>query len=212
MAGGGKVKNPTTTGERVDLQDRLDLFLTERYPFARQAVLAAIDGTLSATTATTATSIEALRDTVRERLTATLDLGVKKPDAEVTPGIDAQQRMQLARDELIDAVDGWMRRESIAASLTPAERTEILRGMILTRATDNRLKAFFLGGEVRYRNSAFQGKGFRSLGQEAIYAAGLRLRSATTAANPSTRCSPKPSPIHRGRAGDQGAHSRISSR
>ena len=47
--------------------------------------------------------------------------------------------------------------------------------MILTRATDNRLKQFFTGGEVRYGNTSFQGKGFRSLGQEAIYAA-IRLR------------------------------------
>ena len=44
--------------------------------------------------------------------------------------------------------------------------------MVLTRATDNRLKTFFLGGEVRYGATTFQGKGFRSLGQEAIYAAG----------------------------------------
>ena len=29
---------------------------------------------------------------------------------------------------------------------------------------------------MRYGESAFQGKGFRSLGQEAIYAAGIRLR------------------------------------
>src|SRR6266849_3308995 len=48
--------------------------------------------------------------------------------------------------------------------------------MILTRATDNRLKQFFTGGEVRYGNASFQGKGFRSLGQEAIYAATMRLR------------------------------------
>src|SRR6266849_2594734 len=48
--------------------------------------------------------------------------------------------------------------------------------MILTRAVDNRLKQFFTGGEVRYGNASFQGKGFRSLGQEAIYAATMRLR------------------------------------
>jgi 2-oxoisovalerate dehydrogenase E1 component len=46
----------------------------------------------------------------------------------------------------------------------------------VTRATDNRLKTLFTAGEVRYGNAAFQGKGFRSLGQEAIYAAGIRLR------------------------------------
>ena len=48
--------------------------------------------------------------------------------------------------------------------------------MVLTRATDNRLKPFFSGGEVRYAGPPFQGKGFRSLGQEAIYAAAIRLR------------------------------------
>ena len=48
--------------------------------------------------------------------------------------------------------------------------------MVLTRATDNRLKAFFTGGEIKYGAASFQGKGFRSLGQEAIYAAGIRLR------------------------------------
>ncbi|HUP61050.1 MAG TPA: thiamine pyrophosphate-dependent enzyme [Thermoanaerobaculia bacterium] len=66
--------------------------------------------------------------------------------------------------------------EAIAASLTREEKIEILRGMLLTRATDNRLKQFFTGGEVRWRNTSFQGKGFRSLGQEAIYAACIRLR------------------------------------
>ena len=48
--------------------------------------------------------------------------------------------------------------------------------MVITRATDNRLKTFFTSGEVRYGDTTFQGKGFRSLGQEAIYAAGIRLR------------------------------------
>ena len=81
-----------------------------------------------------------------------------------------------AVEELVDACDGFLRRAAIRASLTPDERREILRGMVLTRATDNRLKTFFTGGEVRYGDAPFQGKGFRSLGQEAIYAAGIRLR------------------------------------
>ena len=70
----------------------------------------------------------------------------------------------------------FLRRAAIRASLTAEERLEILRGMVLTRATDNRLKALFTNGEVRYGETTFQGKGFRSLGQEAIYAAGIRLR------------------------------------
>ena len=47
--------------------------------------------------------------------------------------------------------------------------------MVLTRAVDNRLKQLFASGEVSYEGVPFQGKGFRSLGQEAIYAAALRL-------------------------------------
>ena len=47
----------------------------------------------------------------------------------------------------------------------------MLAGMVLTRAVDNRLKQFFTGGEVRWGGKSFQGKGFRSLGQEAIYGA-----------------------------------------
>ena len=88
----------------------------------------------------------------------------------------AAARWRAAVDELVEACDGFLRRAAIAASLTADERREILRGMALTRATDNRLKALFTGGEVRYGDAAFQGKGFRSLGQEAIYAAGIRLR------------------------------------
>jgi 2-oxoisovalerate dehydrogenase E1 component len=84
--------------------------------------------------------------------------------------------MSRAHDELVDAADGFLRREAIVASLTREERIEILRGMVLTRATDNRLKTFFTSGEIKYGAASFQGKGFRSLGQEAIYAAAIRLR------------------------------------
>ena len=49
--------------------------------------------------------------------------------------------------------------------------------MLLTRATDNRLKTFFTQRRSQISADApFQGKGFRSLGQEAIYAAAIRLR------------------------------------
>jgi TPP-dependent pyruvate/acetoin dehydrogenase alpha subunit len=95
---------------------------------------------------------------------------------ETTPGVAAEDRVASATTELLDGCDGFLRRAAIRASLTHDERREILRGMMLTRATDNRLKAFFAGGDVRYGDAPFQGKGFRSLGQEAIYAAGIRLR------------------------------------
>ena len=95
---------------------------------------------------------------------------------ETTPGVPAQTRLKAASQELIDDLDGFLTRAAIAASLNPEERQEILRGMVLTRAVDNRLKQLFTGSEVQFEGVPFQGKGFRSLGQEAIYAAAIRLR------------------------------------
>ncbi len=53
--------------------------------------------------------------------------------------------------------------------MTPEDKKQILYGIILTRAVDNALKHWFM-------TEQFQGKGFRSLGQEAIYAAGYALK------------------------------------
>jgi 2-oxoisovalerate dehydrogenase E1 component len=149
-------------------------FVVERYPFALTAAREALDAA-GGLTARDADGIEAVRRALPERLRATF-ASLAAPEAETTPGVAASRRMALAVDELIEACDGFLRRAVIRVSLTPDERREILRGMVLTRAADNRLKAFFNGGEVRYREAAFQGKGFRSLGQEAIYASAIRLR------------------------------------
>jgi len=121
-------------------------------------------------------AFDAMRAPLREALRKRLGRPAPPGLAEATPGVDAAQRLARAGADLVEACDGFLRREAIAASLTPAERREILRGMVLTRAIDNRLKAFFTGSEVQYKGVGFQGKGFRSLGQEAIYAAPLRLR------------------------------------
>jgi 2-oxoisovalerate dehydrogenase E1 component len=121
-------------------------------------------------------AIERLRQPLTDALTHALDGRAPEDIPETTPGVSAAERLRQARAELLAACDGFLSREAIAAGLTREERIEILRGMVLTRATDNRLKAFFSGGEVRWRGTAFQGKGFRSLGQEAIYAAGIRLK------------------------------------
>jgi len=95
---------------------------------------------------------------------------------ETTPGVSAQTRLKAASQELFEDVDGFFARVAIAASLTAEERREILRGMVLTRAVDNRLKQLFTGSDVQFEGVPFQGKGFRSLGQEAIYAAAIRLK------------------------------------
>ena len=121
-------------------------------------------------------AFDALRAPLREALRKRLGRPAPAGLAEATPGVDAAQRLARAGTDLVEACDGFLRREAIAASITPAERRELLRGMVLTRATDNRLKAFFTGTEVQYKGVGFQGKGFRSLGQEAIFGAPLRLR------------------------------------
>ena len=141
---------------------RFAAFLAERYPFAAPIVLRAV-GQSGAVDS----------EAIRQALGDALPVG---DVAETTPGVSASERLQQAIEEVVDACEGFRRREEISASLTNDEKREILRGMLLTRATDNRLKQFFTGGDVRWGNASFQGKGFRSLGQEAIYAAVIRLR------------------------------------
>ena len=160
----------------ADLASRFGAFVAERYPFALAEAMDAFHAA--------AGDAAALRRELTTRLRAR---PVPPGLAETTPRVSAEARIGQANEDLIDACDGFMRRAAIEASLTAAERREILRGMLLTRATDNRLKTFFTGGDVKYGNTAFQGKGFRSLGQEAIYAAAIRLRrGAAFRGTPST--------------------------
>jgi 2-oxoisovalerate dehydrogenase E1 component len=147
------------------LRSRFASFVLERHPFAARAALEAFD-------AAGGGDLAVLGEALDERLLASFPNGA----AETTPGVTAAERRASALGAVREDVLGFFRREAIRASMTPDEKREILRGMLLTRAVDNRLKQFFTGGEVRYGAAAFQGKGFRSLGQEAIYAAPLRLR------------------------------------
>lgn len=160
----------------ADVAGRFGAFVAERCPFAQPLALAAwaaaTDGRPPGTPEDL-TRLKARLRTAIERQSVTL---MRPAVGETTPGVSAQERFAQALGDLQDTCEGFLEREAIALSLTSAERMEILRGMILTRATDNRLKSLFTGSEVRYGASAFQGKGFRSLGQEAIYAAGIRLR------------------------------------
>jgi 2-oxoisovalerate dehydrogenase E1 component len=149
-------------------------FVLERFPFALAAVRKSLDG-IDVRERDPA-SIRRARAACRAKLEHALGSLDTSDVPSPTPGVTASQRMSEAREELLAACDGFLEREAIAASLTPDERREILRGMLLTRAVDNRLKQFFTSGEVRFEGAPFQGKGFRSLGQEAIYAAGIRLR------------------------------------
>ena len=170
---------PAELAKPTGIRSRLGAFVVERYPFALADVLDALEaaaGGLALGPVGDAKSLEAMRPFFRHELARRLQM---KPLAtglpETTPQTSAEKRLEQAHAELIEACDGLLCRAAIEASLTPDERIEILRGMILTRATDNRLKTLFTGGEVRFGETPFQGKGFRSLGQEAIYAAAIRL-------------------------------------
>jgi 2-oxoisovalerate dehydrogenase E1 component len=159
-----------------DLTRRLRAFVAERYPFALPMVIEAF-AAAGGPKARDEAGIEQLRKRLRMQLEPRVEgLAHGDASAETTPGVTVAERLVSAAEELLEACDGVLRRAAIRASLSAAERREILRGMALTRATDNRLKTLFTSGEVRYGAAAFQGKGFRSLGQEAIYAAAIRLR------------------------------------
>jgi 2-oxoisovalerate dehydrogenase E1 component len=177
-----------TAARQTPLLARFASFVAERHPLALRPAVTALDMAAGGQgiDERDAAAIDALRDPLRRILVQTLS-DFLSPDAsaapklmgavpETTPGVSVSERLHHAVEEVVEACDGFLRRQSIAASLTVDEKREMLRGMILTRATDNRLKQFFTGGEVRYGAGTFQGKGFRSLGQEAIYAAAIRLR------------------------------------
>ena len=157
------------------LATRFAAFVTERHPFASAAAAQAFAAAGGAADHDEQ-AIELLRRRIVPELRRRVSSLGSRDGGETTPGVTATERFDSGVEELLQDCDGFLRRAAIRASLTQEERREMLRGMILTRATDSRLKAFFAGGEVRYGDGAFQGKGFRSLGQEAIYAAGIRLR------------------------------------
>jgi 2-oxoisovalerate dehydrogenase E1 component len=176
----------TTPRSGVSLMGRFAAFVAERHPFALRPATLALEGAMRgvALDERDPRALDSLREPLRRALESALTNALA-PEMEVaalihvpetTPGTDVGERLHQAVAAVLEDCDGFLRREALAASLTVEEKREMLRGMLLTRATDNRLKQFFTGGEVRYGSASFQGKGFRSLGQEAIYAAALRLR------------------------------------
>src|SRR5215510_2024966 len=163
------------------LASRFGTFVAERHPFALADALDAFETASGGREPRDEAAIDALRPTFQRELTRRLKLRtVPQGLGDTTPRTTAETRIGQAHAQLLDDCDGFLRRAALEASLTRDERVEILRGMLLTRATDNRLKTFFTSGEIHYGSAAFQGKGFRSLGQEAIYAAGIRLRRGRT--------------------------------
>jgi 2-oxoisovalerate dehydrogenase E1 component len=179
------MSRPVPSSIAAGVAARLASFVVERFPFALTLVQDAVAACGSPRIERRDPAhIEFFRIELRRELKRALESATTDDLPETTPGVKADERLELARAELLAACDGFLVREAIAASLTADERREILRGMVLTRAVDNRLKQFFTSGEVKCGSAPFQGKGFRSLGQEAIYAAGIRLRRGASYRDP----------------------------
>jgi len=167
---------PTGADRLIGFASRFGGFVAEQHPFALVEALDALDAVVGNRALRTEADFEALRPAFRHELSRRLESRpLPSGLPETTPRVAADVRIAQAHQQLLDACDGFLRRAAIEASLSPDERRELLRGMLLTRATDTRLKTFFSGSEIKYNNVPFQGKGFRSLGQEAVYAAALRL-------------------------------------
>src|SRR5687767_8198029 len=120
-------------------------FVTERFPFAWPAVGDALDR-VGAARARSEADLDDLRRPFAAALASGLNALAPRGLGETTPGVPAEARFAAAVSEIVAACDGFLRRAAIRASLSAGERREILRGMVLTRATDNRLKTLFTGG------------------------------------------------------------------
>src|SRR3972149_4824708 len=151
------------------IDQRFGAFVAEQFPFAFHPVLKAFEDVLrerGGDPGRDAAAIDSFRRPLADALRGSLDRALALSAAsgrfesignvETLPGVRPRRRIADAGEARIDGCDGFLVRESIAASLTPDERREILRGMVLTRAVDNRLKAFFAGGDVRWGAGSFQ--------------------------------------------------------
>lgn len=162
--------NVDTGATEAGLGARLVAFVVEQFPFAAAA-------TRKAWTKAEGKGHDAraLGEAVKAALAQELSLRVDDLP-ETQPFVPAAARLRQEEERLFAGLDGFFAREAVVASLTDDDKRWMLRGIVLTRAVDNRMKQLFLSSEMRYGELGFQGKGFRSLGQEAIFAAALRLR------------------------------------
>src|SRR5262249_12287955 len=136
--------HPTSLERLSGLASRFAAFVTERHPFALADALEVFEAATRGRALGSESELDAGRARFRRELTRRLQ-GRALPAGvcETTPRTPADVRMIQAHDDLIDACDGFLRRAALETSLTADERREILRGMLLTRATDNRLKSLF---------------------------------------------------------------------
>src|SRR5206468_514745 len=112
------------------LASRFGAFVAERHPFAVNDALEAFEKAAGGREPTKEAAIDAIRPALQRELKKRLQAhALPHGLAEATPRTTAAARIRQAHAELLDAVDGFLRRAAIAASLTRDERVEILRGM-----------------------------------------------------------------------------------
>src|SRR5918911_13137 len=121
MAEHRALRGGITTGIPRTLDSRFGAFVTERYPFAIQPALAALQA-LGAGDATDFATLERLRIRYGPELRRQLSRTPPGDFGDTTPRVDAARRFALAVDEMVEACDGFFRREALRASLTADER------------------------------------------------------------------------------------------
>ena len=117
-----------------------------------------------------------LETALLDRVEARYRTGPEFAEERLYPLVSHRRAVEWGREALTIQVRGFFERRRIRASLTTDERQLMLRTMLLTRALDARLKREFDRGEAAWGEHRSPQKGFRSLGQEAIVGASLRLR------------------------------------
>ncbi len=121
-------------------------------------------------------SEEDLELALLERIHARYQTGPEFAEARLYPMVSHRRAVARNQEVLEVLVRGFFERRRIRTSIARDEKLEMLRAMLLTRATDDFLKLAFDRKEIYWGEYPSPQKGFRSTGQEAIAGAALRLR------------------------------------
>ncbi len=164
---------------RHQLQEAMRRALAQGAPLQQEHLANVFEGILAKSPA--ALSVLDLKNCEKNYVTEIQRLAAAAHSS--APALEAYSMTSVAAvaeyfgQRLIADIAAAFARIRLKFSLQPEEKREILRGMLRTRHLDARLKKFFGSSEVKQPDgTAFQGKGFRSMGQEAIYAAAIRLK------------------------------------
>ncbi|MCH7665144.1 MAG: dehydrogenase [Acidobacteria bacterium] len=147
-----------------DLLLELHGFLSLEAPFLIRDLPARVDGEAE------------LEEALLARIEARYQTGPDFSEARLYPMVSHRRAVARNQDALAILIRGFFARRRIQDSITADEKREMLRAMLLTRATDDFLKQAFDKKEIAWSRFPSPQKGFRSTGQEAIVGAALRLR------------------------------------